>query len=269
MRVGLELGYVTSATQPLTQRAGGDTRCTDRARPAPGIAERDARLLAWQAMADGTHEIVLTDDLVGKLTGETFDDRHIMPRPGLPRPRAPTERAPETRRRRPAHDGRPRHHRDPATASIWFSTGVIGVGPDRRHVRLPRIGLVRTHESTRKLARRIEVGTARIRSARLSWRRGRWHVALSVELPDPAPPVREGGRVVGVGLGIKSLAVLSTGEVVPNPRHLDATMSALRRAQGKLPLAGRQVPALLNLVAVWVIEPDLLAVVGGDGESEP
>jgi putative transposase len=30
-------------------------------------------------------------------------------------------------------------------------------------VRLPRIGVVRTHESTRKLARKIEAGTARIR----------------------------------------------------------------------------------------------------------
>ncbi|MBA8825799.1 transposase [Saccharopolyspora lacisalsi] len=32
---------------------------------------------------------------------------------------------------------------------------------NRRHVRLPRIGTVRTHESTRKLARHVERGTAR------------------------------------------------------------------------------------------------------------
>lgn len=92
---------------------------------------------------------------------------------------------------------------------------------------------MRTHESTRKLARRIEAGTARIRSATLSWQRGRWHVALSVELPDPTPAQRSRGRVVGVDLGIKFLAVLSTGQVVPNPRHLDATLTALRRAQRK------------------------------------
>jgi putative transposase len=36
---------------------------------------------------------------------------------------------------------------------------------------------------------------------------------------------------VGVDLGIKSLAVLSTGEVVPNPRHLDGALTALRRTQ--------------------------------------
>lgn len=49
--------------------------------PTPGISERDERLLAlaWQAMADGTREIVLTDDAIDKLTGETFDDRYIPP----------------------------------------------------------------------------------------------------------------------------------------------------------------------------------------------
>jgi putative transposase len=115
--------------------------------------------------------------------------------------------------------------------SCRFTTGAFGLGTDRRHIQLPRIGHVRTHESTRKLARKVEAGTARIRSATLSWQRGRWHVAFSVELPDPTPPERTGGRVVGVDLGITSLAVLSTGEVVPNPRHLDAALTALRRTQ--------------------------------------
>ena len=115
--------------------------------------------------------------------------------------------------------------------SCRFTTGAFGLGPDRRHIRLPRIGQVRTHESTRRLARKVEAGTARIRSATLSWQRGRWHVAFSVELPDPTPPERTGARVVGVDLGITSLAVLSTGQVVPNPRHLDAALTALRRTQ--------------------------------------
>ena len=49
--------------------------------------------------------------------------------------------------------------------SVRFTTGAFGLpDQDRRHVRLPRIGLVRTHESTRKLARRVDAGTARIRS---------------------------------------------------------------------------------------------------------
>ncbi len=112
-----------------------------------------------------------------------------------------------------------------------FTTGAFGLTADRRHVKLPRIGAVRTCESTRKLARRVEAGTARILSATLSHQRGRWHVSLSVELPDPQPVPRTADRVVGVDLGIKSLAVLSTGETVPNPRHLDRVLGVLRRAQ--------------------------------------
>jgi hypothetical protein len=43
-----------------------------------------------------------------------------------------------------------------------FTTGAIRVLPDRKHIQLPRIGPLKTHQSTRKLARRVEQGTARI-----------------------------------------------------------------------------------------------------------
>jgi putative transposase len=118
--------------------------------------------------------------------------------------------------------------------SCRFSTGAFGLGADRRHIRLPVIGTVRTAESTRKLARKVEAGTARIRSATLSWQCGRWHVSFSVELPDPAPAPRTRRRVVGVDLGLAELAVLSTGVRVPNPRHLEAELRRLRRAQRRV-----------------------------------
>ena len=40
--------------------------------------------------------------------------------------------------------------------------------------------------------------------------------------------------VVGVDLGIKALAVLSTGELVSNPRHLNKALKTLRRASRTL-----------------------------------
>ncbi len=118
-----------------------------------------------------------------------------------------------------------------ARLSCRFTTGSFGLVGDRRHVRLPVIGTVRTCESTRKLARKLAAGTARIRSATLSYQRGRWHVAFSVEVDEAAPSERDGGRVVGVDLGIKELATLSTGERVPNTRHLDRELRNLRRVQ--------------------------------------
>jgi putative transposase len=116
--------------------------------------------------------------------------------------------------------------------SCRFTTGAFGLPDgDRRHVKLPRIGVVRTHESTRKLARHVERGTARIRSATVSQRGGRWFCSFSVEIhrTDPAPVAP--ASVVGVDLGIKSFAVLSTGEVIANPRHLEVALRELRRLQ--------------------------------------
>ena len=56
----------------------------------------------------------------------------------------------------------PRRKGRRAGLSCRFTTGAYGlVGGDRRHVQLPRIGVIRTHESTRKLARHIGRGTGR------------------------------------------------------------------------------------------------------------
>ncbi|HEY3609247.1 MAG TPA: IS607 family element RNA-guided endonuclease TnpB [Pseudonocardiaceae bacterium] len=116
--------------------------------------------------------------------------------------------------------------------SCRFTTGNLGLAnADRRHVRLPRIGVVRTLESTRKLARHVERGTARVRSATVSHRGGRWQVSFSVEITRTDPPPTRPPSVVGVDLGITSLAVLSTGEIVPNPKHLELAQRELRRLQ--------------------------------------
>lgn len=124
----------------------------------------------------------------------------------------------------------PRFKGKRGTLSCRFTTGAFGLADgDRRHVKLPRIGIVRTHESTRKLARRVESGTARIRSATVSFTHGRWFVSFSVDVERPAPSPAGSTSVVGVDLGIKSLAVLSTGEVIANPRHLERAQKELRR----------------------------------------
>jgi putative transposase len=116
-----------------------------------------------------------------------------------------------------------------STPSVRFTTGAIRVEPDRMHVVLPRLGRLKLHESARKLARRLDNGTARIMAATVRRDGGRWHVSFTVEVERaerrPALP----GSTVGIDVGISYLAVLSTGEVVPNPRHLVAAQSRLRR----------------------------------------
>nr|WP_254922942.1 IS607 family element RNA-guided endonuclease TnpB [Rhodococcus sp. OK302] len=139
--------------------------------------------------------------------------------------------------------GFPRFKSKRAVLSCRFTTGSFGLvtgGDDRRHVQLPRIGVVRTAESTRKLARKTVSGSARIRSATISFRRGRWQVSFSVETIIPSralPPLRSGGggrdagTVVGVDVGVKHLAVLSTGEMIERPKHARKQAKSLRRLQ--------------------------------------
>lgn len=111
------------------------------------------------------------------------------------------------------------------------------VGP--RAVKLPKIGTVRTGENTRKLRRRLLKGTARIVRGTISLdSAGRWHIALTVEIERqirtaPSQRQRDGGAV-GVDIGTRHLVVLSNGDMIENPRHLDKALRRLRSAQQAL-----------------------------------
>lgn len=113
--------------------------------------------------------------------------------------------------------------------SFQMAAGVALVG--RRHIRLTRIGDVHTCQSTRRLARLVEAGKAKIKTCTVSRQGERWFIAILAETPDIVAPNRPGDRVVGVDFGISHLATLSTGDHVANPRHLTGDLRELRRAQ--------------------------------------
>jgi putative transposase len=121
-----------------------------------------------------------------------------------------------------------------ARVACRFTTGQIRVLPDRKHVQLPRIGVVKTHESTRKLARRLEQGTARILAATISRTADRWFVSFTVEVQRQVPTRNCRTTVVGVDVGVRHLAVLSTGATIPNPRALEGSLRRLRRLNREL-----------------------------------
>lgn len=111
-----------------------------------------------------------------------------------------------------------------------FTTGPLKVLADRKHVQLPRIGVIKTHESTRKLARRLEQGSARIVAATISRRADRWYVSFTVEIQANIPSVNGRSSVVGVDVGIRHLAVLSKEpSFIPNPRALEYLLPKVRR----------------------------------------
>jgi putative transposase len=89
---------------------------------------------------------------------------------------------------------------------------------------LPRVGRLRLKEREYLPTKGVQ-----ILSATVSEQAGRWYVSLQVEEEQTVP--ENTGPVVGIDLGIKQLATLSDGTVIPNPRHLKRRLKKLKRLQ--------------------------------------
>jgi putative transposase len=117
--------------------------------------------------------------------------------------------------------------------SFRFSTGAIRCSGTT--VTLPRLGTVRTHESTRKLTRCLDNGAARILSATVTHTAQRWFVSFTVEAERTIPERHaRPGSAIGVDLGVKTLltGIDDQGRTitVPGPRPLSTSLRRLRRA---------------------------------------
>jgi putative transposase len=62
---------------------------------------------------------------------------------------------------------------------------------------------------------------------------GRWFVTFHVDVPDPVP-LPATGQNVGVDLGLTDLAVLSTRQKIPHPKHWQRHEKRLKRYQRRL-----------------------------------
>jgi putative transposase len=100
-------------------------------------------------------------------------------------------------------------------------TGSIAVFADA--IQLPRLGRLRLKE------RSYLPTAAKILSATVCEQAGHWYVSVLVEQAHIKPVNR--GPVVGVDLGVKTLATLSDGTSEPNPRHLRSCLKKLKRLQ--------------------------------------
>ena len=123
--------------------------------------------------------------------------------------------------------------KDRETPRFSYSTSGPGTGGlikgDPKALWLPRIGRVHCMENVT-----ARVDGVRVIRMTISRRAGRWYAALTVERDEPTMRQTPKGGAVGIDLGIKDLATLSDGTVIPNPRALDARLKALRKAQKAL-----------------------------------
>lgn len=90
---------------------------------------------------------------------------------------------------------------------------------DGHWICIPKLGWVNMTEPLRF--------QGKIMNARISERAGYWFVSIQVQMPDL--PRQAPARVLGVDVGVKSLAVDSDGEVFENQKHLTNALRKLRR----------------------------------------
>jgi putative transposase len=119
--------------------------------------------------------------------------------------------------------------------SVSFLTSAVRVaGP--HHVRVNRIGEIKTYESMRKLRRHLERGTGRIVASTVTSSNGKFFIAFSVEVTRTVPIARAPERIIGIDVGITTLYTGATpdGEhflKVDNPRHYVRAQKKLAHVQ--------------------------------------
>ncbi len=101
-------------------------------------------------------------------------------------------------------------------------TGSIAVVADA--IQLPRLGRLRLKERGY-----LPTSGVKVLSATVSEQAGHWYVSVLVEHEQTA--LANTGPLVGVDLGVKTLATLSDGTVAPNPRHLQQRLRQIKRCQ--------------------------------------
>ena len=95
-------------------------------------------------------------------------------------------------------------------------------------IHLPKLGIIRLKENNY-----LPTSSAKIISATVSEHARHWFVSLQVEEPDK-PISQSGSGVIGVDVGIKTLATCSDGTVFENPKSLSRYEKRLTHIQREL-----------------------------------
>ena len=129
--------------------------------------------------------------------------------------------------------GFPKFKSKNTTMRFAYSTAFTApTASDPYGLKLPRIGRVHCMENVHE-----RVNGAHLIRITVSRRAGCWYASLTVERESAtasAPTSSPKRGAVGVDLGVKNIATLSDGTVIPNPRALGTGLKALRKAQQAL-----------------------------------
>lgn len=133
-------------------------------------------------------------------------------------------------KRRGRRMGFPQYKSRAKSMKFAYTTGSFGlISGDPKAMRLPRIGRVHCFEDVER-----RVSNGKVLRMTVSCVAGCWHASLSVEYPDPVVPKKTKGGKVGIDLGVKTLATLSDGTVIENPKTYRRNERKLRKANKRL-----------------------------------
>ncbi|HEY7343023.1 MAG TPA: RNA-guided endonuclease TnpB family protein [Ktedonobacterales bacterium] len=132
--------------------------------------------------------------------------------------------------------GYPRFRGKGRYASLTFPQVPVGcrLDAENKRLRIANVGLVKVI-----LHRPLE-GTPKTATISRS-STGKWYVCFSCECAEPLP-LPETGQVVGIDVGLKTFATLSTGAEVANPRFFRQEERALAKVQRRLSKAEKGTP---------------------------
>jgi len=122
--------------------------------------------------------------------------------------------------------GFPRFKSDARWSQLEYSHGnrALKLNEDQSKLRIPGIGDVRLRKG-----REIPSNYGRAFVVR---KNGKWCAVF--ECKRPVEPMPVSGRVVGIDAGITALLATSDGDLIVNPRHLDAHRASVERAAIRL-----------------------------------
>jgi putative transposase len=115
----------------------------------------------------------------------------------------------------------PRFHKRGVHDRVSFANDKVKVSG--RRVQIPKLGWVKMTEALRFTGKILSVVVSRIAN--------KWFISLIVEMSTSPYPRCENQARVGVDVGVKTLATLSTGEVFTNPKVLMRYARRLARYQ--------------------------------------
>ena len=119
----------------------------------------------------------------------------------------------------PVFKSKHNHHQSYRTINQGENIRIVG-----KHIKLPKLGYVKVRQS-------MEIG--HINNVTIERTpTGKYFAILNVEFePTPRP---NGGKKIGIDVGIKEFYSDSNGDMVPNPKHLEKSMRKLVREQRRL-----------------------------------